>query len=243
MSGVDHRDEGPDPRVLGFRRRQQRRSQGAGRLDLRDHRPQRCRQDDLLQSPDQVPAADARPHQVSREQTSPIMEPADVARLGVGRSFQISAVFLGADRAAECAHGPAARARRVIRFLALRNVRSTHTTNGRDELLARRRARGLGRHARRLAVHTGASARWRSRRRWRLIRSCCCSTSHRRHGARGCRADRRARSSRSARGRTVLMVEHNLSVVEGLCDYVIVMTRGSILAEGSYASDLAQIPT
>ena len=36
-------------------------------------------------------------------------------------------------------------------------------------------------------------------------------------------------------GRTVLMVEHNLSVVEGLCEYVIVMTRGSILAEGSYA--------
>ena len=36
-------------------------------------------------------------------------------------------------------------------------------------------------------------------------------------------------------GRTVLMVEHNLSVVEGLCEYVTVMTRGSILAEGSYA--------
>ncbi len=37
-------------------------------------------------------------------------------------------------------------------------------------------------------------------------------------------------------GRTVLMVEHNLSVVEGLCDYVIVMTRGAILAQGDYAS-------
>ena len=32
------------------------------------------------------------------------------------------------------------------------------------------------------------------------------------------------------------MVEHNLSVVEGLCDYVIVMTRGAILAQGDYAS-------
>ena len=41
-------------------------------------------------------------------------------------------------------------------------------------------------------------------------------------------------------GRTVLMVEHNLSVVEGLCDYVIVMTRGSILAQGDYASGLGK---
>lgn len=34
--------------------------------------------------------------------------------------------------------------------------------------------------------------------------------------------------------RTVLMVEHNLNVVQDLCDTITVMQRGSILAEGSY---------
>ena len=30
------------------------------------------------------------------------------------------------------------------------------------------------------------------------------------------------------------MVEHNLSVVEGLCDKITVLTRGKVLAEGTY---------
>lgn len=37
-------------------------------------------------------------------------------------------------------------------------------------------------------------------------------------------------------GRTILMVEHNLSVVEGLCDTITVLTRGSVVAEGDYAT-------
>ena len=37
-----------------------------------------------------------------------------------------------------------------------------------------------------------------------------------------------------AQGRTVLMVEHNLSVVEDLCDTITVLQRGQILAEGGY---------
>ena len=36
-------------------------------------------------------------------------------------------------------------------------------------------------------------------------------------------------------GRTILMVEHNLSVVEGLCDRITVLARGQVLAEGDYA--------
>jgi len=39
-----------------------------------------------------------------------------------------------------------------------------------------------------------------------------------------------------ARDRTVLMVEHNLSVVADLSDTITVLTRGSILAEGDYAA-------
>jgi len=38
----------------------------------------------------------------------------------------------------------------------------------------------------------------------------------------------------AAKNRTVLMVEHNLSVVSSLCDVVTVLRRGEILAEGSY---------
>ena len=34
--------------------------------------------------------------------------------------------------------------------------------------------------------------------------------------------------------RTVLMVEHNLSVVADLCDRITVLTRGQVLAEGDY---------
>jgi len=40
----------------------------------------------------------------------------------------------------------------------------------------------------------------------------------------------------AARGRTVLMVEHNLLVVADLCDYITVLAQGEVLAEGDYAS-------
>ncbi|MBV8704422.1 MAG: ABC transporter ATP-binding protein [Acetobacteraceae bacterium] len=42
--------------------------------------------------------------------------------------------------------------------------------------------------------------------------------------------------SRVRAGRTILMVEHNLSVVQGLCDCITVLTRGRVLAEGDYAT-------
>ncbi|GAA4340514.1 ABC transporter ATP-binding protein [Pigmentiphaga soli] len=39
---------------------------------------------------------------------------------------------------------------------------------------------------------------------------------------------------RVAKGRTVLMVEHNMKMVAGISDRITVLQRGSILAEGSY---------
>jgi branched-chain amino acid transport system ATP-binding protein len=36
-------------------------------------------------------------------------------------------------------------------------------------------------------------------------------------------------------GRTILMVEHNLSVVQDISDFVTVLERGRIIAEGDYA--------
>jgi branched-chain amino acid transport system ATP-binding protein len=41
---------------------------------------------------------------------------------------------------------------------------------------------------------------------------------------------------KAAANRTVLMVEHNLSVVEHLSDCITVLQRGEILAEGDYKS-------
>ncbi len=41
---------------------------------------------------------------------------------------------------------------------------------------------------------------------------------------------------RVAVGRTVLLVEHNLKVVSGLCDAITVLARGAVLAEGDYAA-------
>jgi branched-chain amino acid transport system ATP-binding protein len=35
-------------------------------------------------------------------------------------------------------------------------------------------------------------------------------------------------------GRTILMVEHNMNVVSGICDKITVLQRGAVLAEGSY---------
>lgn len=39
---------------------------------------------------------------------------------------------------------------------------------------------------------------------------------------------------RLAAHRTILMVEHNMSVVSDLCDFITVLQRGAVLAEGSY---------
>jgi branched-chain amino acid transport system ATP-binding protein len=39
---------------------------------------------------------------------------------------------------------------------------------------------------------------------------------------------------RVSAGRTILMVEHNLSVVANLCDTITVLQRGAVLAEGDY---------
>ncbi len=41
---------------------------------------------------------------------------------------------------------------------------------------------------------------------------------------------------RVAKNRTVLMVEHNLSVVADLSDHITVLTRGRVLAEGDYTT-------
>ena len=40
---------------------------------------------------------------------------------------------------------------------------------------------------------------------------------------------------RVAKGRTILMVEHNMGVVSSIADTITVLARGAVLAEGNYA--------
>ena len=81
-------------------------------------RTQRRRQNHLLQSPDQVPDADARPHRVRR----PRYHRAEAGRRGAARAGALVPDFGGvsaSDGAGECAHRAAAPARQFVRFLAL----------------------------------------------------------------------------------------------------------------------------
>ncbi|MGL1147989.1 ABC transporter ATP-binding protein, partial [Vibrio parahaemolyticus] len=45
----------------------------------------------------------------------------------------------------------------------------------------------------------------------------------------------------AAKGRTVLMVEHNMNVVASLSDRITVLARGEVLAEGPY-EDVSKNP-
>lgn len=47
---------------------------------------------------------------------------------------------------------------------------------------------------------------------------------------------------RVSAGRTILMVEHNMSVVSGICDRISVLQRGALLAEGNY-EEVSRLPS
>ena len=162
------------------------------------------------------------------------LKPAEVARLGLIRSFQISAVF---------AHLTALENVRV----ALQRARGGSFDFWRPETLLRvydGRARellaevGLGADA-----DTPAVALPYGRKRalelattlaldpeMMLLDEPTAGMAHE-------DVDRIVALIRRIRtGRTILRVEHNRSVVEGLCDTITVLARGQVLAEGDYAT-------
>jgi branched-chain amino acid transport system ATP-binding protein len=161
------------------------------------------------------------------------MAPAAVAKLGLVRSFQISAVF---------PHLSALENVRVALQRSLgtsfhfwRSLRSLSALDGRArELLD---AVGLGRQA---ATPAGELPYGRKRAleiattlalepQVMLLDEPMAGLAHEDIG----RITDLIREA--ARGRTVLMVEHNLSVVADLSDTITVLQRGEILAEGPYA--------
>uniref|UniRef100_UPI0038D1B7B0 ABC transporter ATP-binding protein n=1 Tax=Roseomonas acroporae TaxID=2937791 RepID=UPI0038D1B7B0 len=162
------------------------------------------------------------------------MKPAEVARLGLVRSFQISAVF------------PHLTVLENVR-VALQRERGGSYDFWRSETLLRRydaRARELLEDVG-LSAYAGALAGSLPYGRKRALEIATTlalepvmmlldePTAGMTHED----VDRIVTLVRRvAQGRTVLMVEHNLKVVEGLCDRITVLTRGKVLAEGDYAT-------
>ena len=158
--------------------------------------------------------------------------PADIARLGLVRSFQISAVFLHLSVLENVR--VALQRKRGGSFDFWRSERVLEGLNGRAlELID---AVGLGAFARTPAVEL-PYGRKRALEiattlaldpEMMLLDEPTAGMTHE-------DVDRITALIRTvAVNRTVLMVEHNLSVVENLSDTITVLARGEVLAEGDY---------
>jgi branched-chain amino acid transport system ATP-binding protein len=161
-------------------------------------------------------------------------KPADIARLGLVRSFQISAVFPHLSVLENVRIGLQRRRGRSFDFW--RSEAVLDALNDRAmELLA---AVGLGAFAGTPAVEL-PYGRKRALEiattlaldpEMMLLDEPTAGMGHE-------DVDRIAALIKTvAADRTVLMVEHNLSVVEHLCQTITVLSRGEVLAEGDYAS-------
>ncbi len=162
------------------------------------------------------------------------MRPADVARLGLGRSFQISAVFphltalqnvrLGLQsargasldfwRSASVLDGLNARAMSLLEDVGLADLaqrEAIELSYGRKRALEFATTLALDPELLLLDEPTAGMGREDIDRIVRLIR-------------------------KASADRTILMVEHNLSVVADLSDAITVLMRGQVLAEGDYAT-------
>jgi branched-chain amino acid transport system ATP-binding protein len=162
------------------------------------------------------------------------LKPAQVARLGLVRSFQISAVF------------PRLTALENVR-LALQRARGNSFDFWRSERMLRR----FDDRAHELLMDVGLSGfaeiaagqlAYGQKRALEIATTLALDPEmmlldEPTAGMTHADVDRIVELIRVVRaGRTILMVEHNLSVVEGLCDTLTVLTRGRVLAEGDYAT-------
>jgi branched-chain amino acid transport system ATP-binding protein len=160
--------------------------------------------------------------------------PADIARLGLVRSFQISAVFLSLSALENVRL--ALQRKRGRSFDFWRSDRVLDNLNGQ----ARELLDAVGLSA--FADTTAAELPYGRKRALEIATTLALEpetmlldepTAGMGHED----VDRiAALIKRVAENRTVLMVEHNLKVVEHLSHQITVLARGEILAEGDYAS-------
>ena len=161
------------------------------------------------------------------------LKPADVARLGLVRSFQISAVFPHLTALENVRIALQRKRGEFVRLLAIQGGARSRSTNGRSRCLndvglasfayskageisyGRKRALEL---ATTLAVDPEMM----------LLDEPMAGMGHE-------DIDRTAELIRRvSANRTILMVEHNLQVVANLSHRITVLTRGRVLAEGDY---------
>ena len=160
--------------------------------------------------------------------------PADIARLGLVRSFQISAVFPHLT-VLENVRIALQRARGRS-FVFWRSERTLDALN--DRALALISAVGLAEFAR----TTAGELPYGRKRALEIATTLALDPEMMLldEPTAGMAYEDVERISalikRVAANRTVLMVEHNLSVVQNLSDRITVLARGEILAEGDYAS-------
>jgi branched-chain amino acid transport system ATP-binding protein len=158
--------------------------------------------------------------------------PAEVARLGMGRSFQMSAVFPGlsvAENVRLALQRPLG-----VSYQFWRSPRRLSSLDGRvRELLA---AVDLERFGDRAAVELPYGRKRALEIATTLALDPVLLLLDELTQGMGQEDVARvvALVRRVARDRTVLLVEHNLSVVADLCDTITVLQRGTVLAEGSY---------
>ena len=163
------------------------------------------------------------------------MKPADVARLGLVRSFQISAVFphlsvkenvrIALQRLKRGSSFDFWRSERVLRSLDAEALALVESVGLRDH--AEKQASELS-YGRKRALEIATTLALDPE--MLLLDEPMAGMG--REDVEGTAALIR----RVSANRTILMVEHNLSVVASLSDRITVLARGQILAEGDYAT-------
>jgi branched-chain amino acid transport system ATP-binding protein len=160
------------------------------------------------------------------------LKPADVAQLGLGRSFQISAVFPHLTVLENVRI--ALQRKRGGSFDFWRSKRVLHTLD--ERALSLITDVGLAPYANALAVELPYGRKRALEIATTLALDPAVLLLDEPMAGMGHEDIKRISDliKSVAATRTVLMVEHNLSVVADLCDRITVLTRGQVLAEGDY---------